>query len=142
MTQRLAAKCLAAKQNNIDCQNDGSEAKAKTFFSRNRIGKPKRLPNIVAEQADESDRDEKKIAMDVLKDERERFFTQIGFAGLCNRTGGRVGPEGFIVRPAIIIAGETEPTGRPKDKKCRRKSRPFRPPVWLGSKPGMGRIAK
>ena len=53
--------------------------------------------------------------MDVLHDERERTFAQIRRSRFAHGAGGRIGPKGLIVSPSIIIAGKSEPAGRPQD---------------------------
>ena len=83
---------------------------------RYRIGKPKRLPNVDSKDHYKDQREIKKIAMDVLHDERERTFAQISLARLAHGTGWRVGPERLIVSASIIIAGEPESARRPENQ--------------------------
>ena len=71
----------------------------------------------------------KKVAVDVLEDERKISFAQITFARLADGAVDRVGPKRLVICAAIIIAGETKSAGRPQDQKRRRKHQPRRPPV-------------
>ena len=61
-------------------------------------------------------REIQKVAMDVLKDQRERALAEIVLARLADGAGGRVGPERFVVCAAIVVAGEAESAGRPEDQ--------------------------
>ena len=112
----MAAKGVAAEQNDVDRQHDRADADAKEVLSGRRIGKPKRLPNVVARIDNENQREIKKIAMDVLHDEREGTFAQIGLARLAHRAGRRVGPECLVVGAPIIITGEPKPARRPENQ--------------------------
>ena len=47
---------------------------------------------------------------------RKGALAQIGFARFAHRAGRRIGPERFVVRPSIIIAGQPEPTRSPQDQ--------------------------
>ena len=96
------------------------------------IGKPNCLPNVVAQESIIKDQREiKKIAMDVLHDEREGTLAQIGLARLAHRAGRRVGPERFVISASIIITGEPEPARRPENQERGRevKASPATNPV-------------
>ena len=71
-----------------------------------------------------SSREIKKIAVNVLNDQREIFFAQIRFARFADGAVDRVGPERLVIRAAIIIAGETETGRNPQNQKCRRERQP------------------
>src|SRR5437773_2697783 len=72
--------------------------------------------------------------MDILQNERERFFTEVGFARLTHGTGGRIGPKGLVVRAPIIVAGQPEPARPPEDEEGGRKWQSTRPPSRFGAK--------
>ncbi len=83
------------------------------------------------------EREVEKIAMNVLQDEREGAFSEIGLTRLADGAGRRVGPEGFVVSAAIVVAGETESAGRPEDQHGGRDRR--RAARRVGAEPGLGR---
>src|SRR5439155_23357216 len=96
MPERMAAKGVAAKQNDVNNQHNGADTNAKGRFTGG-IGKPERLPNVDRKDHDKNQREIKKIAMNVLHDKREGTFAQISLAWLAHRTGRRVAPEGLVV---------------------------------------------
>ena len=54
--------------------------------------------------------------MKVLEDQREAALAEIAFARLADGAGGRVGPEGFVVCAAVVVAGEAEEAGYPENE--------------------------
>ena len=75
--------------------------------------------------------------MDVLKDERKRAFAQISASRLTDGAGGRIGPEGFVVRAAIVVTGKPKSARRPQDQQGCRHGRPRWPPARPRSEPGV-----
>ena len=57
--------------------------------------------------------------MHILHDEREGTFAEIGFARFADGAGRRIGPERFVIRAAVIIAGETKTARRPQNQQRR-----------------------
>ena len=76
---------------------------------------PERFPNVVTENQDENEREIQEIAMHVLHDERERALAEIRFARLTDSARGRVRPECFVIRAAIVITGQAESARRPQN---------------------------
>src|SRR5262249_12637574 len=113
--QRMATKRVARDQDHINGEDQGSDADSKDLPARSRIGKPHRVPNIVREDADEDQRQVEEIAMDILNDQREGALTPIVLTRLAHRAGRGIGPERFVVGPTVVVAGKTEPGGRPND---------------------------
>ena len=62
MPQRMAAKSVAAEQNDVDREHDRANADAKSMI------KPDRLPNIIAQDQNENEREVEKITMHILHD--------------------------------------------------------------------------
>src|SRR2546429_9208960 len=91
MSERMAAKGVAAKQNDVNSQHNRAETDTKGS-STGRIDKPKCLPKVDGKNHYKNQREIKKIAMDVLHDEREGTFAQIGLARLAHRTARGGGP--------------------------------------------------
>ena len=69
--------------------------------------------------------------MDVLQHERKRSLAQIGLARLSHRAGRRIGPERFVVRAAVVVAGEPEAARRPRSAAPRKTAaRRATSPAW------------
>src|ERR1700689_697876 len=78
--------------------------------------------------------------MDVLHDQREGTLAQIFLARLAHGTGWRIGPEGFIVGAAVVVAGEAESAGGPENEHG--GADPDRYPRGPGAKQSVRRIAE
>src|ERR1700733_10863323 len=65
---------------------------------------PQRFPAVMGQDDDESDREVQEVAMDVLENERKAALSPIGLARLADSAIGRIGPEGLVIRAAIIVA--------------------------------------
>src|SRR6266480_8084646 len=102
MTQRVTAKYVTTEQNDVDCEHNRADADSES------IVEPECFPNVVAQNQNENECEIQKIAVHVLHDERERTLAEICFARLAHRARGRVRPECFVVRAAIIITGQPE----------------------------------
>src|SRR4030088_578955 len=105
----MTAKRITAEQNNVDCEDECSDSNSKS------VRKPKRFPNVDAQNDDENEGEIKKITVHVLHDEREGTFAEISFARLAHRAGRRIGPERLVVGAAIVIASESETARRPQN---------------------------
>src|SRR5947209_1047416 len=113
MTQGVAAERVAAQQHHVNQQHDCSQTDPKPAI------KPERLPNVVSEYENEDQRDIKKVAVDVLHDERERPFAEVSLARLTDGARRRIRPERLVICASIIIAGESEAARRPEDEQGR-----------------------
>ena len=69
MAERVTAKSVTAEQNDVDREDDGADADSES------ITEPKRLPDVVAQNQNENEREIQKIAVHILHDERERTLT-------------------------------------------------------------------
>src|SRR5438093_1048953 len=116
MPKRMTAKRIAAKQNEVDRQNNRADAETEVMIE------PERFPNVVSENQNENECEIQKIAMHVLHDQRKRTLAEISFARLTNRACGRIRPERFVIRAAIVVTGQSKSAGRPQDQKRRRKN--------------------
>ena len=101
---------------------------------------PEGLPRVAGEEDQEDQREVEKIPVNVLNDERKGALAKIFFAGFADGARGRIGPKRFVVSAAIVITGEPEATGGPKDEHG--AGNPQRNPGGLGAKPGGLRITK
>ena len=95
----MTAQRVAAQQENIQHHDKRADADAEMFRAE-RVRENHRLHCVVAEQQDKSNRDIEKIAVNILDDERERFFTEKGFARFADGAVDRVGPERLVIRAA------------------------------------------
>src|SRR6476620_2158226 len=106
----MTANSITAEQHEVDCQHDCADADPKPIW------KPERLPNIVGKNHKEQDREVKKVAMNVLHDERKRTLAPITFPRFADCARGRISPERFIVGAAIVITRQPESPRRPKNE--------------------------
>lgn len=51
-----------------------------------------------------------------MEDEREGTLAQIFFSRLADGAGRRVGPEGFVIGSAVVIAGDSKAGGKGQDE--------------------------
>src|SRR5215813_14413994 len=106
----MTTNCIAAEQDKIDCKDDRTDTDPKS------VRKPERLPNIVRKNQKEQQREVKKVAVNILHDERKRTLAQITFAWLAYGACRRISPECFVVGAAIIVTGEAESARGPKNQ--------------------------
>src|SRR5205085_9514520 len=85
------------------------------------IRKPQRFPNVVGQKTNQQDAEIQKVAVNILHDQRKEALAQIGLARLPDCAGGRIGPERFVIRAAIVVAGESKKAWRPKNQERRRE---------------------
>src|SRR5438552_17452195 len=102
----MAAQRVASEQDQVGRQDQRPHADAETALE------PHRLPHIVREDGQEEQRRVEEVAVHVLQDERQRGLAAVALARLADRAGVRVGPERFVVRAAVVVAGEAESTRR------------------------------
>src|SRR3954468_21267685 len=138
----MATKSISAQKHDIDRQHQRSHAETERLCAVSRISKPQRLPYVVGQNQNESERQIEKVPMHSLHDQRKRPFAPIRLPRLANGAGRRVCPEGFVIRAAIIITGEPKSARRPQDEKRGRKRQQCGPPSWLRPKPAVWRIPK
>ena len=110
MPQRMAAERVAAEQHHVHQQHQRADADAEA------VVEPQRLPHVVRQKHHEQQREIQEVAMDVLQDQREVALAPVVLARLADGAVGRIGPEGFVVGAAIVIAGEAEAAGKRQDE--------------------------
>ena len=120
MTQRVTAKCVAAQQDDVQCEHDRSNADSEVPCT-GLIREPHRSPGIVSENKNEKQREVKKVAVDILHDERKGIFAQISLTSLGNGASGWVCPERFVVSAPVVVTGEPKPARSPQNQKGRRE---------------------
>ena len=77
--------------------------------------------------------------MHILQAQRQGALAAVFRARLAHRARGRVGPERFVIRSTIVIAGQPEPSWRPKDENGRREDQPRGPPGRFRPEPAVRR---
>ena len=112
----MATKGVTGKQHDVDRENGGAHTDAERTFSGGGIDKPKGFPDIVGQNPKEEESKIEKITVHILHDERERTFTPITLARLTDGARGRIGPERFVVRSAVVIAGDPKASRRPENQ--------------------------
>src|SRR4051794_34047845 len=108
----MTAESVAAEKKNVGGENYRADADAERNFARRGVGKPQGFPDVVGEKNQKYERQIKKIAVHVLKDEREFSLAAVAGARLANGARRRVSPKRLVVGAAIIIAGETKSARR------------------------------
>src|SRR4026207_1157504 len=141
MTQRVATECVAGEEHGVGRQHDAADADAE-MSDAGSVSEPERLDGVDGQNDDEKDSEVQEVAMDVLQDQREESFAEIGLAWLADGTGHGVGPERFIVGTAVVITGEPETDGGQEKQQRRRKRQRPGPPARLRTEPGVPAIAK
>src|SRR5258707_73793 len=106
----MAAQRIAAQKNCVEQQNQSSDADSKTIF------KPHSLPRVVRKEHDENECQIQEVAMYVVNDQRKGPLAQILLTRLTHGTRWRICPKCFVISAAIVITGDTESAGRPKDQ--------------------------
>ena len=91
----------------------------RTYTDAEAIGKLCCGVGVVSEDRDKNDCDVQEISVDILQNEREFFLAAILMTRLADRTRGRVGPKGLVIRTAIVITRKSKSARRPQDEKSR-----------------------
>src|SRR3990172_5236128 len=140
--KRVASQGGPAEENDVQCQHQAPDADSKCFASGRRVEKPHALPGVVREYQDEEKGQVQEVPVDVLQDERERVLAAVGLSGLSHGAVRGIRPERFVVRAAVVIAGESKSARRPEDQERGRERQKGRPEGGLRSEPAMGGIAE
>src|SRR5687768_11276198 len=110
MAQAVAAEGVAAEQDHVHrkdkCPNPDPET----------VGELRRRDRVIGEDHDEDNSYVKKVAVNVLKYQREFFLASVLVTRFADGAAGRVGPKGFVICTAVVIAGEPKSAGGPKDQ--------------------------
>src|SRR3954465_4269402 len=139
----MAAEGIAAEQNDVEGENDRSEADAEVFVTGIPIEEPHRPIRVAGENHQKDEREIKEVAVDVLDYERKISLAAVAVAGLADGAVRRVRPEAFVVRSPIVVAGEPESGGKRQDQQRGRKRQKRRNPRWPGAvDPGVRRVGK
>ena len=115
--KRMASKRVSTKQEHVQAKHDCAHPDAKLVIGSLSIFlKPKSAPRVPAQEAKKQQCEIQEVAMDVLNDEGERVFAAIAFSRFTDSTGWRVGPESFVVSPAVVITRHAEASREGKNQ--------------------------
>src|SRR2546423_12978771 len=104
----MTTEGVSAEQNHVHRKNERADTDSETVIN------PQCFPNIVTEDQNKNQGEIKKVAMDILHDEREGSLAEISFARLANGAGGRIGPERFVIRSAVVVTRQPKSARRPQ----------------------------
>ena len=100
----MTAKCVAAQQEHIQTQHDGSHTNAEiSELSIAIVVKKESAKRVIRKKAQEKNREIQKVPMNVLQYQRQIVFAQVAFARLANSATWRVSPKSLVIGPAIVI---------------------------------------
>src|SRR5688500_18836819 len=142
MSERMAAERVAAEEDDVDREQERSDTDTELPCAGGRIGKPQCHPDVVSEDHDEQQRQIQEVPVDVLQDERKRVFAEVLVARFADGARRRIRPERLVIGAAVVIAGESEPAGRPEDQQRGRERQRPRPPSGFGPEPAVWTVAK
>ena len=108
---RMAAEEIPAEQHDIHREDERADADAEDGTSGGGIRKPHGLPGIERENDQDEQGNEQHVTVNVLQNQRKRILAPVCFPWLTDRARGRIAPEGFVVRAAIVVARHAEETG-------------------------------
>ena len=111
MPKRMAAERVAAEQNHVHEEHERADVDVEAIGPAHES-----VPRVFGEQDNENHRKVHEVAMNILNNQREGSFAPVGLARLADGAVGRVSPESFVIRAAIVITGEAETAGRPEDQ--------------------------
>ena len=127
VAERVAAEYISAEKHNVHHQDEASDADAEA------VGETEGHDCVVDQKGPHQVGEPQKVAMEILQDQRKASFAEIGLARLADGARRRIGPERFVVRAAVVVTGEPEEAGYPKNEKRRRKRQKARIPMRLGA---------
>src|SRR5262249_11677611 len=79
---------------------------------------------------DKDDGEVEEVTVQILDEQRELRFAPVGLARLAYGARRWIGPEGFVICAAIVIAGESESARSPQNEHRRGEGNESRPPAW------------
>src|SRR6185312_3388473 len=126
----MAGEQIQREQNDIDEQHQRTDADAEVQLL---IGarKPEGAYCVIPKEAQEDDGAIKKIAMQVLQDEREfRFAAIISMRRLAHGAARRIHEERPVISFAIVVAGDAEAQRKSQNQQRRRKMPPAKVEKW------------
>src|ERR1700742_4224706 len=131
----MAAEYVAGKQRHVHREDQRPQPNPEMSVE------PERLHRIDHQKKPDDVRQPQEISMEVLEYKRQIPFSEIILSRLADSARRWIGPERFVVRSAVVIAGEPKQTGDPKDQECRREREERRIPGGFAMKPCVRRIA-
>lgn len=127
----VAAEGKSRQANHVDYHDEGTQADAELAAGKIAVpvGRPPEgLQSVPRQQDQENQGDVHEITVQVLQDERQAIFTPVRFSGFADRTGRGIGPEGPVIRLAVVITGEAEKSWKGENQKAGGEGKPARQP--------------
>jgi hypothetical protein len=110
--QRVAGKREAGQQDHVDQEQPATKPKSQLTL------RGERRDQVEPQERERDEREIQKVAMDVLKDERNDGLHRVSAMdrGLAHRATRRVAEVEPVVRLAVVVAGRPEPERDPQDQ--------------------------
>src|SRR6266516_3568144 len=103
MAKRMATECVASEEHYVRSEHERSNADAKMRPAGSRVDEPECSPHVVKKKDQEDECEIEEVTMDILQHQREGALATVGFSRLADSAGRRIGPEGFVIRAAIVV---------------------------------------
>lgn len=117
----MTTESITTKKDGVYRKHQRTHADAELLGTCSRIVKPHGLPRVIGEYEHKDDSQVKKIPVNILQDQGKGVFPPIGFARFGDGACRWVGPKGFVICSAIVVAGEPHASRRPQDQQRRRE---------------------
>jgi hypothetical protein len=127
VTKRVAGKRINSQEDNVEEQHKRTNSDSKSPV------KEESAERVPPEKDEEDEPCIQKVAVQVLKDERELRFSRVAsLARFTHGAGGRVEKKGPVVSLSVVVTSNPESQGESKNQESRRK----RPPPMVGINEG------
>ena len=127
---------ISAKKHHIHNENEASNPDPKT------LRKEERPHCVIDKKTPDNVREPQKVAMKILQNEGKTSLSKIALAGLAHRARRRVSPERFVIRAAVVVAGQTKQAGIQRMNRAGEKGRKFGYQFGFGPNNACGELPK
>src|SRR5215207_1190664 len=134
----MTTQGISGEQDYVGRKDESSHSNAERLPACSGVDEPQRLVYVVEQHEQKDECDVQEVAVNVLYDQRKGGLAAVLFPGLAHGAGRGIGPEGLVIRPAVVVAGQPEEPGEWQDEESGREYQPTGPPLGLGSEPDVG----
>ena len=120
IAQRVAARRIAREQDHVGEHEDRTQADAEV------PAEVERVEGVSPQEDEQRSREDQRVAVEVLDEERKACLTRIARPRVGHRAGRRRPEERPVVRATVVVAGHAE-SERERDDEDRRRKVPVRP---------------
>src|SRR5438309_2663615 len=139
MPKGVTTEGIASQQNNVHKQHDRAEGDTKILATGVAVEEEKRLVGVVRENDQENEGRVQEVAVDVLNNEWQETLAAVAVTGLSDGTVRRIRPEALVIRPPVVVTGESKACGKWQNQQRGRERQKSRNPPWPRPlNPGMG----